>query len=149
MSRRHIYTIISTSQFKGRQSSFLEKRDLVLNVLFLYLKSLNAQFSCSKVTATIAQANPEYHVSLQFRKTLPASREEITPGDVFHKNGSEHCQKVGFLCSANKVLMTNFHNCWACSSLQRWCWALNSSEGKNQIRSKTSENSSQSCKHQP
>lgn len=149
MSRRHISTIISTGQFKGRQSSFLEKRDLLLNVLFLYLKSLNTQFSCSKVTATIAKAKPENHDSLQFRKTLLASHEEMTPGNVFHKNGSECCQKVGFLCPTNKVLMANFHNRWARSSLQRWCWALNSSEGKNQIRSKMSKNSSQSCKNQP
>lgn len=54
----------------------MEKRDLFLNVLFLYLIPLAAQFSCYEVAATIAQAKPKHLDSLQLEKMLLSIHEK-------------------------------------------------------------------------
>lgn len=74
--QEHIFMIISTDQFKRRQSSLLEKHNLFLNVLFLYLMSLAAQFSCYEVVVTIAQAKANHLDSPQFWKTSLSIHEK-------------------------------------------------------------------------
>lgn len=126
----HISMIISTNQSKRRQSSLLEKHNLFLNVLFLYLWSLAAQFSCYEAVATTAQAKANYLDSLQFWETLLSIYiKKITPGDMFHKKRTvgKPCQKVMSRGSSYPALIARFS---ALSFLQRKIWGLVSFEGK-------------------